>query len=128
MSFASILQEIVDECGGGLAAALMGADGIPIDQVEASGEVSDSLSDSLSDEVEVLGVEFGRILDELRKAADSVAGGALEEVSIRLANFWVLMRMVDEETYLVLVIGPDGNAGKARFLMRRQLMALREEL
>ena len=124
MSFASILQEIVDECGGGLAAALMGADGIPIDQVEASGEVSESLSD----EVEVLGVEFGRILDELRKASDSVAGGALEEVSIRLANFWVLMRVVDEETYLVLAVGPDGNAGKARFLMRRQLMTLREEL
>ena len=124
MSFASILQEIVDECGGGLAAALMGSDGIPIDQVEASGEVSESLSD----EVEVLGVEFGRILDELRKASDSVAGGALEEVSIRLTNFWVLMRVVDEETYLVLAVGPDGNAGKARFLMRRQLMALREEL
>jgi predicted regulator of Ras-like GTPase activity (Roadblock/LC7/MglB family) len=124
MSFASILQEIVDECGGGLAAALMGAGGIPIDQVEASGGVSESLSD----EVEVLGVEFGRILDELRKASDSVAGGALEEVSIRLANFWVLMRVVDEETYLVLAIEPDGNMGKARFLMRRQLMALRDEL
>jgi hypothetical protein len=38
------------------------------------------------------------------------------------------MRMVDEETYLVLAIEPDGNMGKARFLMRRQLMALRDEL
>jgi predicted regulator of Ras-like GTPase activity (Roadblock/LC7/MglB family) len=124
MSFASILQEIVDECGGGLAAALMGADGIAIEQVEASGEDRGSLDQ----EVDALGVEFGRILDEMRKASDSVAGGPLEEVSVRLANFWVLMRMVDEETYLVLAIQPDGNAGKARFLMRRQLMALREEL
>ena len=124
MSFASILQEIVDECGGGLAAALMGSDGIPIEQVEASGEVREALSS----EVDVLGVEFGRILDELRKASDSVAGGALEEVSIRLANFWVLMRTIDEETYLLLAIGPYGNVGKARFLMRRQLLALREEL
>ena len=124
MSFASILQEIVDECGGGLAAALMGADGIPIEEVEASGEVGKSLSDG----VDVLGVEFGRILDEMRKASDSVSGGALEEVSVRLSNFWVLMRVVDEETYLVLAIEPDGNMGKARFLMRRQLMALRDEL
>jgi predicted regulator of Ras-like GTPase activity (Roadblock/LC7/MglB family) len=124
MSFASILQEIVDGCGGGLAAALMGADGIPIEQVEASGEVREPLSH----EVDALGVEFGRILDEMRKASDSVAGGVLEEVSVRLANFWVLMRVVDEESYLVLAIEPDGNAGKARFLMRRQLMALREEL
>jgi predicted regulator of Ras-like GTPase activity (Roadblock/LC7/MglB family) len=64
----------------------------------------------------------------MRKASDSVGGGALEEVSVRLANFWVLMRVVDEETYLVLAIEPNGNAGKARFLMRRQLMALRDEL
>jgi predicted regulator of Ras-like GTPase activity (Roadblock/LC7/MglB family) len=124
MSFASILQEIVDECGGGLAAALMGADGIPIEEVQASEGVGESLSDG----VDVLGVEFGRILDEMRKASDSVGGGALEEVSVRLSNFWVLMRMVDEETYLVLAIEPDGNMGKARFLMRRQLMALRDEL
>ena len=124
MSFASILQEIVDECGGGLAAALMGADGIPIEEVQASEGVGESLSDG----VDVLGVEFGRILDEMRKASDSVGGGALEEVSVRLSNFWVLMRMVDEETYLVLAIEPNGNAGKARFLMRRQLMALRDEL
>ena len=124
MSFASILQEIVDECGGGLAAALMGADGLPIEQVEASGEVREPLDN----EVDVLGVEFGRILDEVRKASDSVGGGGLEEVSVRLAQFWVLMRMVDDETYLVLAIEPEGNAGKARFLMRRQLMALREEL
>jgi len=124
MSFASILQEIVDECGGGLAAALMGADGIPIEEVQASGEVGESLSDG----VDVLGVEFGRILGEMRKASDSVGGGALEEVSVRLSNFWVLMRIVDEETYLVLAIEPDGNMGKARFLMRRQLLALRDEL
>ncbi len=124
MSFASILQEIVDQCGGGVAAALMGADGISIEQVEASGEGRGSLGD----EIDVLGVEFGRILDEMRKASDSVSGGALEEVSVRLSNFWVLMRVVDEETYLVLVIGPNGNAGKARFLMRRHQMALRDEL
>jgi len=33
MSFTAILREIVDECGGGLGAALMGADGIPIAEV-----------------------------------------------------------------------------------------------
>jgi hypothetical protein len=36
--------------------------------------------------------------------------------------------MVDDETYLILAIAPDGNAGKARFLMRRHLLALRDEL
>ena len=36
MSFTSALRSIVDECGGGIGAALMGSDGIAIDQVEAT--------------------------------------------------------------------------------------------
>ena len=35
---------------------------------------------------------------------------------------------VDEETFLAVVVLPDGNLGKARYLMRRHLLALREEL
>ena len=33
MSFAGILREIVEGCGGGIGAALMGNDGIAIEQV-----------------------------------------------------------------------------------------------
>ncbi len=32
MSFRSILRSIVEECGGGLGAVLMGSDGIPIEE------------------------------------------------------------------------------------------------
>ena len=121
MSFHEVLQTLVSESGGGLAAALMGADGIPIDQVEttAAGDGEDVAS---------LGAEFGRILDEARKAVDSVGGGALRELSLRTARYWILLRSVDDENYLVLVLDADGNAGKARYLMRRHLAALRDEL
>ncbi len=123
MSFATILRNIVDECGGGQGAALMGPDGIPIAQVGAG-----SAEEDASDEAAVLGVEFGRILEEMRKASDAVSGGAVEEASVRMARGWVLLRSVDPETTLVVTLGPDGNAGKARFLMRRHLLALREQL
>lgn len=123
MSFAPILRKIVDGCGGGLAAALMGADGIPIEQVAASAADGDA-----GDQVSVLGVEFGRILDEMAKAADAVDGGGVEEVSVRLGRCWVLLRAVDPETTLVVMLSPEGNAGKARFLMRRHLIDLREQL
>ena len=123
MSFASVLRSIVDECGGGLGAALMGADGIPIEQVAASTAPPEPAAD-----VATLGVEFGRVLGELRKAADSVGGGGLEELALRLANFWVLIEPVDEENYLVVAVGAGGNPGKARFLMRRHRISLRELL
>jgi predicted regulator of Ras-like GTPase activity (Roadblock/LC7/MglB family) len=129
MSFTSALRSIVDESGGGIGAALMGSDGIAIDQVEASEPgVSLGGEGGLADEISALGVEFGRILEEARKAADSLNGGAVEEACLRMARFWVLLRSVDAETFLVVVLAPDGNLGKARFLMRRHLADLRAHL
>jgi predicted regulator of Ras-like GTPase activity (Roadblock/LC7/MglB family) len=129
MNFTSTLRTIVDECGGGIGAALMGSDGIPIEQVEAR-ELPGSSGDAaaVGEEIAALGVEFGRILDEARKAADSLGGGPVEEACLRMARFWVLLRTLDAETFLVLVLAPEGNLGKARFLMRRHLAELREHL
>jgi predicted regulator of Ras-like GTPase activity (Roadblock/LC7/MglB family) len=129
MSFSSALRSIVDECGGGVGAALMGSDGIAIEQVEARALPAEfSHEGGVADEIAALGVEFGRILDEARKAADSLGGGAVEEACLRMARFWVLLRSIDAETFLVVVLSPEGNLGKARFLMRRHLAELREHL
>jgi predicted regulator of Ras-like GTPase activity (Roadblock/LC7/MglB family) len=130
MNFTSTLRTIVDECGGGIGAALMGSDGIPIEQVEARELPGSAGGDAaaVGEEIAALGVEFGRILDEARKAADSLGGGPVEEACLRMARFWVLLRTLDAETFLVLVLTPDGNLGKARFLMRRHLAELREHL
>jgi len=122
MSFDAILNEIVTSCPGCQGVALMGSDGIPIAQTVAGGGAD------LDDVVSVMGIEFGRILDESRKAADSVEGGGLEELLVRMGTTQVALRIVDAETYLVMVLTGSGNAGKGRFLMRRHLNALREQL
>jgi predicted regulator of Ras-like GTPase activity (Roadblock/LC7/MglB family) len=122
MSFESVLQAIVEECPGALGAALMGSDGIPIAQVAAQG-VSEH-----ADELTVLGVEFGRILDEARKAGDAAGAGAALELCVRTERFHVVLHALDPETYLVLALAPHGNVGKGRYLMRRHQLSLREEL
>jgi predicted regulator of Ras-like GTPase activity (Roadblock/LC7/MglB family) len=124
MSFRSILQTIVDGCGGGLGAALMGNDGIPIEQVSRG----QSPSPMPRDDVSAAGVEFGRILEEIRKASDALGGGALAETVVSLAHFTLILRHIDDDTFLVLALAPDGNLGKARYLIRRHLLELREEL
>jgi predicted regulator of Ras-like GTPase activity (Roadblock/LC7/MglB family) len=124
MSFTTILHAIVDDCGGALGAALMGADGIAIEQVRAPS----AAPDAIADDVGAAGIEFGRILDEVRKASAALGGGALQETIVSLARFHLLFRPVDEETLLVVALAPDGNLGKARYLMRRHLLALRDEL
>jgi predicted regulator of Ras-like GTPase activity (Roadblock/LC7/MglB family) len=124
MSFKSILQTIVDGCGGGLGAALMGNDGIPIEQV-TRGQGTQAMP---GDDVSAAGVEFGRILEEIRKASDALGGGALAETIVSLAHFTLILRHIDDDTFLVLALAPDGNLGKARYLIRRHLLELREEL
>ena len=126
MSFESILQSIVDECGGGLSAALMGLDGIPIEQVRASGKVVST--DPLRGDVTSAGIEFGRILGDMTKASDALGTGLLEEAVVSLERVKLIFRGLDDDLMLVLAITPDGNLGKARYLIRRSLTAIRDEL
>ena len=121
MSFESILQRILQDCDHGLGVALMGPDGIPIEQVEVAGTAS------LDIDPVALGVEFGRILSETRKAAEAVDAGELEELALRAKNFWVVLRMIDRENFLLLALAPEGNLGKARFVLRRHAASIHAE-
>jgi predicted regulator of Ras-like GTPase activity (Roadblock/LC7/MglB family) len=124
MSFRSILRSIVEECGGGLGAVLMGADGIPIEEY-----VTDRIPEGpLQEDIGSAGVEFSRILDEIRRAADALSGGAVNETVVSLARMNLVFRPIDGETFLALVLATDGNLGKARYLIRRHLLAIRQEL
>jgi len=125
MIFDAILEEIVDGCGGGIAAALMGNDGISIAEVVSDRE---GVRDILIEEIGTAGAEFGRILAEIAKASDALGGGAVQETAVVLSRFTLVFRNVDDETFLVVAIAPDGNLGKARYLIRRQLNFLRQEL
>ncbi len=123
MSFELVLHRILDGCRGGIGVALMGNDGIPIEQV-----ISETADASAPEDIGAAGVEFGRILDEIRKAADALGGGGLQETQVTLAHFSLVLRVVDEDNFLVLVLTPEANLGKARYLARRHLAELRELL
>ncbi len=57
-----------------------------------------------------------------------MGGGPVSETVVVLARFTLIFRIVDDDTFLVVAIGPDGNLGKARYLMRRNMLAIRQEL
>ena len=126
MSFESVLQSIVDECGGGWGAALMGLDGIAISSVSPSAQRDPN--DPLDGDVTNAGIEFGRILSDMAKAADSLSAGEVREAVISLDRVNIVFHSVDDDLVLVLALSPDGNLGKARYLIRRNLMEIRAEL
>ena len=89
MSFESVLGQVLNECPGALGVALMGSDGIPIAQVAVSAPRD------LGDEVSLLGIEFGRLLDEARKAAGAAGAGGVQELAVQTERFHVLLQALD---------------------------------
>jgi predicted regulator of Ras-like GTPase activity (Roadblock/LC7/MglB family) len=121
MSFESILQSIMDQGKGVLGVALMETDGIPIVQVQGNSGVLDG-------DVGSAGVEFGRIMGDIAKAGNALGGGKVTETVVTLERFSLIFHSVEDDMMLVVVLAPDGNLGKARYLIRRNMLPIRQEL
>jgi predicted regulator of Ras-like GTPase activity (Roadblock/LC7/MglB family) len=109
--FNKILASIVEESGGGVGAVLMGYDGIAIDQYFAAGEQID---------LQMIAVEYANVLKEIRKTAEILSVGAMEEVAIKTDRFHIVVRIITPDYFVAMTLGRDGNFGKARYLLTRE--------
>jgi predicted regulator of Ras-like GTPase activity (Roadblock/LC7/MglB family) len=89
----------------------MGYDGIAIDEC---------FSESAEFDLQLLVAEYANLLKEIRQTIELLKTGHLEELSVTTSNVKVLVRTVNEEFFLVLIMAPDGNYGKGRYLLRRE--------
>jgi len=117
--FAEVLQTIVEETRGGAGAVLMGYDGIAIDQYFKPVDGMD---------LQLVAVEYANILKEIKKTAEILDSGVMEEVSIKTDLFLVLIRILNEDYFVALTLARDGNFGKARYLLMREAPALKAAL
>lgn len=114
-----ILKSAVSSVEGGLASVVMGFDGVPVEQYVGDGAGVD---------VETLGVEYSNALTEVRRTADSLSSGSVQEVAVLTESGLVLLRPVNQDYFVALVLTADGNLGKGRFLLKRAARALAQEM
>ena len=107
--FAETLKKMVDGVDGGIAAVVMGLDGIP---VETYIKQSDRV------DINTVAMEFSFILGQVRKAGDSLQVGSLEELSVKAQRLVLICRMISPQYFVAIVISAEGNFGKARYLAR----------
>lgn len=117
--FAETLKKIVDKLDGGIAGVVMGLDGIPVDTYVRQNDKID---------VTTVGMEFSYILAQVRKAGDSLQVGGLEELSVRAQQLVLVCRMLSPQYFVAVVMSPEANFGKARFLTRMATPALVSQL
>lgn len=117
--FADILKGIVEETGGGVGAVLMGYDGIAIEQYYKPCEGTD---------LQLIAVEYANVLKEIKKTAEILNTGLMEEVSVKTERFHVVIRTLTEEYFVALTLERAGNYGKGRYLLLREASRLVEAL
>ncbi|MEX2209093.1 MAG: hypothetical protein WEF50_22985 [Myxococcota bacterium] len=122
MTFREILQSLVVETPGALAAAVMAGDGVAIDEYAKPGCDVD---------LGAISIEFGRVFHQSQKVAgalDASRAGALEEMLIVTGASQIYFRQLDDDSFLVIVLESTGIVGKARYLVRTLVQEIREAL
>lgn len=115
MSFRDVLQDIRDRVEGTLAISLIGLDGISVASIN-------------TDDVplEVMGAEFGGFIKSIRLS--DLDAGSVEQFSLVTQKYIAFVSAVAPDYYLLLVLKPEGNYGRARFELSRAKGLLRDEL
>ena len=116
--FGSILQDTVENVKGAHAAILMGFDGIPVDAYTGNAD----------SDIESIGMEFSVLIKEIQSAAQQLEAGRANEITIRTEKFSTILRILNDEYFLAIAVGADGNLGKARYLLRMAVPKLLEVL
>lgn len=117
--FAETLRKVVDNVDGGIAAVVMGLDGIPVETYVRQNDRID---------VTTVGMEFSFILTQVRKAGESLQVGGLEELAVKAQNLMLICRMISPQYFIAVALAPEGNFGKARYLARLAQPALVAQL
>lgn len=117
MSFAEVLKETVDKVDGAVSAMIIGADGITVQEY---------INEKLIDLTE-LSAEASAMIKDINLASLNLGIGEAREFSIISDKCGIIMRKITPDYYLALIIRPDGNYGKGRFILKTAVPKLAAE-
>jgi predicted regulator of Ras-like GTPase activity (Roadblock/LC7/MglB family) len=117
MSFSDILKQVVNGTEGALGALVVGLDGIPVEEYAVSSEI----------DLQSMTVEYSSLLKEIEKGSQTADMGSTKEVTVIADRAMIMLRRLNNEYFFVLVMKPNGNFGKGRFLLRMSVPKLLKE-
>ena len=115
--FRDVLLSLRDRIEGTLAISLIALDGIPIEKLNG---------DSVP--LDIMGAEFGGFIKAVRLSNSDLNTGDVLQFSLFTEKYITLLSAVTPEYFLLLVMRPDGNYGRARHELAKAKYVLRDEL
>jgi predicted regulator of Ras-like GTPase activity (Roadblock/LC7/MglB family) len=111
MNFEKILKEAVDRVDGAFSAMILGIDGMPVE--------THTVEKILN--LESLSAESSQMIRGINSAAESLGLGDAREFSIISDLCGIIMRRINQEYYMAILIKPEGNVGKGRFVLKNMV-------
>lgn len=78
--------------------------------------------------MQLLSVEYATVLKEIKRAVDIIKMGDLEEVSISTSRTCVVVRVLNDDLFISLIMARDGNIGKGRYMLKLKSFEVLREL
>jgi predicted regulator of Ras-like GTPase activity (Roadblock/LC7/MglB family) len=115
--FLETLREIADRFQSIHCIFLMGMDGLPVEKV-----VRDDTFN-----IDAVTAEFTTVLKVTTASTGEVNAGNVDEILILSDKMILLTKSITPEYFLLLVLPPDGNMGRARFELKKAKYVLEKE-
>ena len=115
--FRDVLAGLQQRVDGAMAASLIGLDGIAVETINDHNVPLD-----------VLGAEFGSFIKSIRHANTELNTGEVLQFSLVTEKYITFLSEVTPDYYILLVLLPAGNYGRARFELSKAKYLLRDEL
>jgi predicted regulator of Ras-like GTPase activity (Roadblock/LC7/MglB family) len=116
--FRNTLDGIQQRVEGVIAASIIGTDGIALHSV---GQYPQTSLDGIA-------AEFTAFAKSIRVSNTELGSGNLEQFSVVTDRTITLLSSLTSDYFLLLVLGRDGNFGRARFETRKAKAVLESEL
>ena len=117
MNFSEVLKETVEKVDGAVSAMIIGTDGMSVQEY-----APEKLVDLTG-----LSAEASAMIKDISLAADNLGRGEAKEFSLISDRCGIIMRKINSDYYLALVIKPDGNYGKGRYILKTAVPKLEGE-
>jgi predicted regulator of Ras-like GTPase activity (Roadblock/LC7/MglB family) len=119
MIFEDVVKHAVEQTSGAMAALIMARDGISLSQY---------IKPEVPIDLETLGIEYSNLLADTNRSTQAMNAGQLKELQVTTDQYLTILRVLNQEYFIALILTPDGNLGKGRFLLRVSAPALLKEL